>query len=300
MYEKFFGLETLPFCITPNPQFFCELNGHREALKTLIFSVKSGEGFIKIVGEVGAGKTLLSRKLLENLGEEYVTAYIPNPDLSPLELRKAVAREIHLDPTLSHDQHELLTAINQHLIQLYKEGKKVILIIDEAQALSDESLETVRLLTNFETQNQKLLQVVLFGQPELEKRINEKRFRQLKQRITFSYILPLMNKQDLHHYLAHRLSIAGNKQPEVFNKKAKKLLYKASRGIPRIINVLSHKALLIAYGQGERLVNKKIMSIAIADTESALKISKWSIIISSLLGISVSALLLFVIYSLTN
>ncbi|TAK74638.1 MAG: AAA family ATPase, partial [Gammaproteobacteria bacterium] len=197
MYQDFFQLEALPFSLTPNPSFFCQLKGHQEALNTLQFCIHSDEGFIKIIGEVGSGKTLLCRKLLENLESEYITAYIPNPDLTPLELRKAFAREIGLDPSLSHDQHELLTVIYQHLISLYAAGKKVILLIDEAQALSDDSLETVRLLTNLETQHSKLLQVVLFGQPELDERLNKPHLRQLKQRITFSYRLPLMNRDDL-------------------------------------------------------------------------------------------------------
>src|SRR5579883_2403763 len=138
MYREFFQLETLPFSLTPNPSFFCQLKGHQEALQTLQFCIHSNEGFIKIVGEVGSGKTLLCRKLLESLDEKFITAYIPNPDLTPLELRKAFVRELGLDPARWQDQHELLTAIYQHLISLYAAGKKVVLLIDEAQALSDE------------------------------------------------------------------------------------------------------------------------------------------------------------------
>lgn len=267
MYETFFKLQTLPFSLTPNPHFFCELKGHREAFSTLLFCVQSGEGFIKIVGEVGSGKTLLCRKLLGQLDDSYITAYIPNPDLSPLELRKAFAREIGLDPTQSHDQHELLTAIYAHLIELHAKGKKVVLLIDEAQALTDESLETVRLLTNLETENSKLLQVVLFGQPELDDHINKQHLRQLKQRITFSYSLPLMNKEDMDVYLNHRLSVAGYTHGNLFTKKAKKLLYRASRGIPRLVNILSHKALLAAYGRGTHQIDHKSMRLAIDDTE---------------------------------
>lgn len=270
MYEQFFDLDTLPFNLTPNPNFFCQLKGHQEALTTLQFCIRNGEGFIKIVGEVGSGKTLLCRKLLESLDDNYVTAYIPNPDLTPVELRKAFARELGLDPTLWHDQHELLTAIYQHLITLHGAGKKVVLLIDESQALSDESLETVRLLTNLETENTKLIQVVLFGQPELDDRINLPKFRQLKQRITFSYNLPLMNREDLDVYLYHRLAVAGYTQGSLFTKKARNVLFHASRGIPRIVNILSHKALLVAYGRGNKQIDHRAMRVAVRDTESAM------------------------------
>lgn len=268
MYQDFFQLQTLPFSLTPNPSFFCELKGHREALNTLLFSLQSGEGFIKIVGEVGSGKTLLCRKLLEHLDNSYITAYIPNPDLSPIELRKAFARELGLDPTQSHDQHELLNTIYHHLIEQHANGKKVVLLIDEAQALSDESLETVRLLTNLETENSKLLQVVLFGQPELDQRIKKQHLRQLNQRISFSYMLPLMTKDDLNIYINHRLSVAGYTHGNLFTNESKKLLYRASNGIPRIVNILSHKAMLAAYGRGNHQIDRKSMRLAIQDTDA--------------------------------
>ncbi len=267
MYQDFFKFTTLPFSLTPNPHFFCQLKGHQEALNTLEFCINSGEGFIKIIGEVGSGKPFLCRKMLETLGEHYVSTYIPNPDLTPLEIRKAFARELGLNPTQWQDQHELLTAIYQHLIELHRQNKKVILIIDEAQALSDESLETIRLLTNLETENTKLLQVALFAQPELDQRLSQEKFRQLKQRISFSYSLPLMNREDLETYLHHRLATAGHTHGNLFTKKAKKLLFNASKGIPRIVNILSHKALLVAYGQGEQQINHRAMKIAIKDTE---------------------------------
>lgn len=276
MYENFFQLSSMPFNLTPNPTFFCQLKGHQEALNILQFCIKSGEGFIKIVGEVGSGKTLLCRKLLENLDDQYVTAYIPNPDLSPVEIRKAFARELGLDPAGWHDQHELLTAIYQHLIAQHAAGKKVILLVDEAQALSDESLETVRLLTNLETENSKLLQVVLFGQPELNDRLNKPHLRQLKQRITFAYNLPLMNREDLDIYLFHRLRVAGCLHSNLFTKKARNILHQASHGIPRIVNILSHKAMLVAYGRGNNQIDHKIMHLAVKDTDVAIKFKRYA------------------------
>lgn len=300
MYQEFFQLKTLPFNLTPNPNFFCELKGHQEALTTLQFCIRAGEGFIKIVGEVGAGKTLLCRKLLESLDSNHVTAYIPNPDLNPVELRKAFARELGLDPSQSHDQHELLTVISHHLISLHASGKKVVLLVDEAQALSDESLETVRLLTNLETENSKLLQVVLFGQPELDERLNQPHFRQLKQRITFSYSLPLMNREDLDVYLHHRLAIAGYTYNNLFTKKARNLLFHASQGIPRIVNIISHKALLVAYGRGEKQIDYQAMRLAIDDTEAAVlahaKSHLWWLIVGIVL-MCFSAIILLTLFS---
>jgi MSHA biogenesis protein MshM len=268
MYLEHFNFKELPFTITPNLGFFCLLKGHQQALNTLLFSIRSGEGFIKLTGEVGTGKTLLCRKILDSLNADYVTAYIPNPDLNPIELRKALARELGLDPAKLHDQHELLTVINNRLLELHAAGKRTILLIDEAQALSPESLETVRLLTNLETESAKLLQVVLFAQPELDQRLNQANFRQLKQRISFSYSLPVMSRDDLDTYLFHRLATAGYSYGTLFTEKARDTLFRASQGIPRLVNILCHKALLAAYGKGEQLVTKKSMRLAIQDTEA--------------------------------
>lgn len=298
MYQDFFQFETLPFSLTPNINFFCQLKGHKEAYDTLDFCITSGEGFIKIIGEVGSGKTLLCRKLIDSLDDKFITAYVPNPDLSPIEIRKAVAREFGLDPANLHDQHELLTAVYQHLIKLHAEGKRAVLLVDEAQALTDEGLETVRLLTNLETENTKLLQVVLFGQPELDERLNKPHLRQLKQRITFSYRLPLLNRDDLDTYLYHRLTVAGYAQGQLFTKKARNMLFKASQGIPRIVNVLSHKSLLVAYGRGQKLIDHKLMRVAIADTGSALQKRNWKKWLMS--GVLISAALLVIIVILDS
>lgn len=294
MYLEHFKFKELPFSLTPNVEFFCGLRGHQEALTTLLFSLKSGEGFIKIVGEVGAGKTLLCRKLLDSLGPEFVTAYLPNPDLQPSELRRAVAREIGALPTLLQDQHELHTLINDRLVQLFEMGKRTVLLIDEAQALSSESLETVRLLTNFETSKTKLLQVVLFGQPELDERLNQPELRQLKQRISFSCYLPALSRDELDTYLFHRLLIAGYTSSNLFSRRARNMLYRASRGIPRMVNILCHKALLSAYGNGKPIITYKTMLLAIKDTEAAFKSSKAFLLTSVLtLGLVVAFVLWF-------
>lgn len=298
MYQEFFQFQTLPFSLTPNPNFFCQLKGHQDALNTLQFCITSGEGFIKIIGEVGSGKTLLSRKLIESLDDIYITAYIPNPDLSPVEIRRAFARELGLDPASLPDQHELLSTIYQKLMSLHAEGKRVILIIDEAQALSDEGLETVRLLTNLETNHTKLLQVILFAQPELDERLNKPHLRQLKQRITFSFRLPLMNRDDLDTYLYHRLAVAGYSHGQLFTKKARNLLFKASQGVPRIVNVLSHKSLLVAYGKGLKQIDHQSVRIAVDDTHAS-ESKKWLRYIKMALALLfILTLLIFVIDSI--
>jgi MSHA biogenesis protein MshM len=270
MYLDHFKMKELPFTITPNTDFFCLLKGHQEALNTLLFSLRSGEGFIKIIGEVGSGKTLLCRKVLESLTPEYLTAYIPNPDLNPIELRKALARELGIDTSEMQDQHELFGLINQRLLSLHAEGKHVVLLIDEAQALPTESLETLRLFTNLETKTRKLIQVVLFAQPELDTILQQSSFRQLKQRISFSYYLPLMNRDDLDNYLFHRLAKAGCTLGSLFSRKSRDLLFKASLGVPRLVNILCHKALMAAYGKGDTQVDRDCMRLAIKDSELSL------------------------------
>jgi MSHA biogenesis protein MshM len=266
MYLEHFKFKELPFTITPNIGFFCHLKGHQEALNTVLFSLYSGEGFIKIIGEVGTGKTLLCRKLLDSLEGDFVTAYIHNPDLNSIELRRALARELGIELVTLPDQHELLTLINNRLLALNAAGKQVVLLIDEAQAIPPESLETLRLLTNLETETTKLLQVVLFGQPELDERLNQPNFRQFKQRIGFSYYLPMMTREELDSYLFHRLATAGYTYGMLFTNKARKILFRASQGVPRIVNILCHKALLAAYGQGKQKITHKIMRLAVMDS----------------------------------
>ncbi len=296
MYLEHFKFNELPFTITPNIGFFCHLKGHQEALNTLLFSLRSGEGFIKIIGEVGSGKTLLCRKLLDTLDENFVTAYLPNPDLSPLELRKAFARELGIEASALQDQHEILSVINNQLLSLHAAGKHVVFLIDEAQAMPPESLEALRLLTNLETEKTKLLQVVLFGQPELDERLNQPNFRQLKQRFSFSYYLPLMSREDLDSYLFHRLSTAGYTLGSLFTKKSRDILYRASHGVPRIVNILCHKSLLAAYGKGEPKVTHREMRTAIQDTDVAVSSNKYLISVIGGLVVLIIATLAFYIY----
>lgn len=268
MYLEHFKLNQAPFSLTPNTDFYCELPTHQDALAVLTLSLKEGEGFIKIVGEVGTGKTLICRMLLKQLSDDYVVAYIPNPDLDSDGLRRAVALELGVKNHEKAAPHELLEFIKKRLLALHEQGKRPVLIIDEAQALPDECLEAVRLLTNLETEKQKLLQVVLFGQPELDIKLRQSRLRQLRQRITFSYQLKPLAKGQVDAYICHRLAMAGYTYGSIFTKSARRKLIAASGGLPRLLNVLCHKSLLVAYGQGKKVVDKKAMKRAIKDTEN--------------------------------
>ncbi|MCF2947371.1 AAA family ATPase [Paraglaciecola aquimarina] len=280
MYLYHFGIKELPFTLTPNTSYFFGLPSHKEAIQVLLTALTTGEGFIKVTGEVGTGKTLICRKLLNDLPDPFVAAYIPNPYLTPTELRRAVANELNVVLTDHADQQEFTQRIQQRLIQISQENKCVVLIIDEAQALPTESIEALRLITNLETETRKLIQVVLFGQPELNQKLALPELRQLKQRITFAYTLQLMDSDQVFQYVKHRMKVAGYKGAEVFNQQCCKILFKASKGTPRIVNVLCHKALMLAYGEGKQQVSVHNLKLAIKDTEAATPASKHTLTIS--------------------
>jgi MSHA biogenesis protein MshM len=287
MYRAFFGLQQIPFSLTPDTDFFYAFASHQEAFNTLWLALRSGEGFIKITGEVGTGKTLLCRKLLDSLDAGYVTAWLPNPQLTDKALRYAVAEELGLDLPHNIGQHRLLKALQAHLIRLHAEGKKVVLLIDEAQALPEESLEAVRLLTNLETRKHKLLQVVMLGQPELDRALQRPAIRQLKQRIGFSYRLQPLDRAATEDYVLHRLRKAGYAGPPLFTRGAVRALYRASAGIPRLVNILSHKTLMLAFGKGRRRITRTLVISAIRDTEGAHRPRPfWALALLCLLGLT--------------
>jgi len=271
MYRKHFGLSELPFGITPDTSFFYACSRYQEALNTLLVAARGGEGFIKITGEVGTGKTLLCRTFLSTLRGEFYTSYIPNPYLEPRTLMMALAEELKIPQDKDVDQYHLLKAINLRLLHLAREGKRVLLCIDEAQAMPMETLEALRLLTNLETEKRKLLQIVLFGQPELDQKLAQESVRQLKQRITFHHQLSPLNQEDLAHYIEHRLHVAGYKGGRLFHEAAERELYQASTGVPRLVNILAHKALLVAYGEGGHEVAARHVKAAATDTPAASK-----------------------------
>lgn len=267
MYLQHFGLAETPFSLTPNTEFFFGLAPHVEALQVLQTALQTGEGFIKVTGEVGTGKTLICRKLINELPKRFHCAYLPNPYLSPAELRWAVALELGLKYSADIDQMQLTGLIQQQLLALCAHGHSIVLVLDEAQALPDESLEALRLFTNLETESRKLLQVVLFAQPELDQRLSLHNFRQLRQRITFSYSLRPLTLGEAEAYVQHRLSVAGRVGKPLFTPRDTRLLAKASKGIPRLINILAHKALLLSFGEGAHQVEYRHVKAAIVDTE---------------------------------
>ena len=267
MYLQHFGLREMPFSLTPNTHFFLNVGSHHEAMNLLLVGLENAAGFIKVVGEVGTGKTLLCRQLLNCLGDNYVTAYIPNPHLTPAGMRVALAEELGLTVHRNAGQHKILALLSERLVELARDDKLVVVIIDEAQAMPEDTVEALRLLTNLETETQKLLQVVLFGQPELDTLLDRPSLRQLKQRITFSYTLSPLDEAGLDRYVSHRLSEAGYNGEQIFTKKALKTLFKASRGIPRLVNILCHKSLMVAYGQGRQRVELEAVQRACDDTD---------------------------------
>jgi MSHA biogenesis protein MshM len=269
MYATHFGLRELPFGITPDTSYFFGSPHSQEALNTLLVAARNGEGFIKITGEVGTGKTLLCRKFMATLGDDFVTAYIPNPYLEPRTLMLALADELEIVLDKDVDQHQLLKAITHRLLELAGQDRKVLLCLDEAQAIPVESLEALRLLTNLETEKRKLLQIVLFGQPELNRKLELESIRQLAQRITFHYHLGPLSRDDLDYYVAHRLRVAGFTGARLFSRRAISKLYAASGGVPRLVNILSHKAMMLSFGQGKHRVDGTHVTSAARDTVSS-------------------------------
>ncbi|ALO36071.1 AAA family ATPase [Colwellia sp. MT41] len=293
MYLYHFGLGELPFTLTPNTNFYLPLAPHNEALAVIFTALKTGEGFIKVVGEVGTGKTLLCRKLLNEIPEHFITAYIPNPYLNPDELRRAVAVELGVKQAQRMSLQLLTQRIQTRLLELHSQGHSVVLILDEAQALPEDSLEALRLFTNLETETRKLLQVVLFAQPELDQRLAKTEFRQLRQRITFSYKLRPMNANEVQQYIQHRLVVAGYKGAELFPVAICKKISRVSQGIPRLVNVLCHKMLMLAYGQGHYKMTVKLLQAAVKDTESIDVKSKKNVLAFSCLALSAALIVAY-------
>ena len=269
MYLKHFGLSELPFGITPDTSFIYSVHYHQEALNTLLLALNQGEGFVKISGEVGTGKTLLCRRLLQTLDESWVSAYLPNPNLEAGTLLLALAEELGVKDAAGLDQYHLVRRINLALLGHARAKKRVIVCIDEAQAMPVETLEALRLLSNLETEKRKLLQIVLFGQPELDEKLHRPELRQLLQRIAFHYRLGGLKKGEIENYVAHRLRVAGYRGDGLFTPAALRVLYRASGGTPRLINILAHKSLLAVFGEGRHMVKARHVRLARKDTEGA-------------------------------
>ena len=278
IYLRHFGLREAPFSITPDPSFFYAHEGAQAALNTLLVALRSGEGFLKIVGEVGCGKTVLCRRLLHELRHDCVTAYVPNPDLGPRDLLLALAVELGLSLPASASRHRLQSGLQRCLLEHAALGRRVVVLIDEAQAMPIRTIESLRLLSNLETEKRKLLQMVLFGQPEIDARLARAEVRQLLQRISFSEYLGPMPPVHVPAYLRHRVRVAAHDAqavPELFDIQARQAIAHASAGIPRVINLLAHKGLLLAFGEDRMQVTAGHVKLAAADTGGAAVDQTW-------------------------
>ncbi len=265
MYLRHFGLTHEPFGLTPDTACFFATPTHQEALNVVLLGLRLGSGFIKITGEIGLGKTLLCRRLLNALGGTYVTAYLPHPEITPAELRRSLARELGSPERLLWRTDT--GALQNLLLHHARHGRTTVLFVDEAQRAPRETFEYVRLLTNLETETTKLLQVVLFGQPELDRRLARSDLRQLAQRVVHAYRLRPLGPAETEAYLAHRLAQAGDGE-RIFPPAARRAVAASTRGVPRLINVCAHKALLVAYGAGASSVTPAHVRAAVHDTES--------------------------------
>ena len=276
MYASFFGLNEKPFSITPDPRYLFLSERHGEALAHLVYGVTESGGFIQLTGEVGTGKTTLVRTLLLNrMPDNADVAVVLNPQLSVVEFLATICEELHIDVVHNRGSIKALTdALNRHLLGAHAEGRRTILVVDEAQNLSPAVLEQVRLLTNLETAKQKLLQIILIGQPELRDLLARNDLRQLAQRITGRYHLEPLSRDETAQYIEHRLKVAGA-LGEVFDSGAKKEVYRLSQGVPRLINVICDRALLGAYSRESRRVNASLVRQAAGEISGKLLYSPW-------------------------
>lgn len=274
MYIQHFGLAQYPFSLTPNTRYFLKLPSHQRAFDLIIKALQDESCFTKITGEVGTGKTMLCRKVLnalEVLKDSYVTAFIPNPVLDAEGIMSAVASELNLDPDPAANYYNLVKLVSEELIRLSREGKTTVLFIDEAQAMPEEALEAIRLLTTIETDREcpAPLRVILFGQPELDALLDRPALNQLSRDLHITAQLTSLDRDGVAAYLAHRLMKAGYNGATPFSEKAIDALYRSSKGVPRLINILAHKALMVGFGRGDHALTDEHIELAVDDTESA-------------------------------
>jgi general secretion pathway protein A len=302
MYASFFGLRQEPFSIAPDPRYLFMSERHREALAHLLYGVRSGGGFVLLTGEIGAGKTTVCRCFLEQVPKRCNVAYIFNPKLTVTELLKTVCEEFRIPhPLMRADGRpetvkDYLDPINEFLLRTHAVGQNNVLIIDEAQNLSTDVLEQLRLLTNLETNERKLLQIILIGQPELRSMLCQPELEQLAQRVIARYHLQALSPRETLVYIRHRLGVAGLKGALPFDKRAAQLVHRLSRGVPRRINLLCDRALLGAYAAGRRRVDRETVNKAAAEVfdQSELVVSsavrrKQSLVLACILGLLIGA-----------
>jgi MSHA biogenesis protein MshM len=281
MYLPHFGLREAPFSLTPDVDFTYLAQPYQSALNVLLLALDSGEGFMKVTGEVGTGKTLLCRTLLKRLPANTVSAYVPNPRLTPRDMLRTLSNDLELPVDRQSDEHDLYSAVEAQLLALASRDKRVVLCIDEAQALPPATLESLRLLSNIETGKQKLIQIVMFGQPEFDDMLAHPRLRSLASRMSFSARLSALSPADCASYLRHRMTVAGWCGPDVFSAGARQLVWLGSGGVPRRANVLAHKCLMLAYGRGLHRVDTGMAWCALKDDKGLLR-TAWPVLATML------------------
>jgi len=267
MYLEHFGLQRQPFKITPDTSMFYTGNKRGAALEALKYAILSGEGIIKVVGEVGSGKTMLCRMLEVELDENVEVVYIANPSLSPENILHVIAFELKLDITSESSKLEVMQALQNHLLAKHADNKQVVVFVEEAQSMPIETLEEIRLLSNLETNDYKLLQMVLFGQPELDEKLRQPSIRQLKERITHNFYLDPFPPDDVYEYLNFRMRAVGYRGPDLFSHKMANNIERKSNGLTRRINILADKALLAAFSDGGHNISSKHINLAAKDSD---------------------------------
>ncbi|MFQ5659979.1 MAG: ExeA family protein [Gammaproteobacteria bacterium] len=267
MYYDYFGLKQPPFRITPDTNLFFPGGNRGAILEALVYAVVSGEGIIKVAGEVGSGKTMLCRMLQEELPETVEIVYLANPSLSPQNILHAIAFELKLPVQSNSSRLQVMNKLHNYLLQKHSSGQQVVVFVEEAQSMPIATLEEIRLLSNLETQQNKLLQIILFGQPELDQMIGQREIRQLKERITYSFQLNPFKINEIKDYLNARLRACGYRSVEIFNKSAVKEIKRFSNGLVRRINILADKSMLAAYATGTNRVTAKHVRQAARDSE---------------------------------
>ncbi len=267
MYYTFFGLQQPPFRITPDTEFFFEGANRGSVLEALIYAISQGEGIVKVTGEVGSGKTMLCRVLQHRLGTSVDIVYLANPNVSPEDILHAIAFELQLPVTREASRLEVMHALQQFLVQRHAENRQVVVFVEESQGMPIPTLEEIRLLSNLETDRHKLLQIVLFGQPELDENLRQNNIRQLRERITHSFYLSPLSAAEIASYLAFRLHAAGYRGPELFSKRVIAYIEKASGGLTRRVNIIADKALLAAFADNTHDISLKHVRNAVEDSE---------------------------------
>lgn len=295
MYYEFFGLTQAPFRITPNTDFFFGGGNRGPILEALIYAVSNGEGIIKVSGEVGSGKTMLCNMLMERLADNVETVYLANPSVSPDEILHAIAFELQLGIDRQATRLEVMQALQEYLLKRHAEGKRVVVFVEESQGMPIATLEEIRLLSNLETRNDKLLQIVLFGQPELDENLRQPNIRQLRERITHSFGLAPLTVNEVREYLMFRLRAAGYRGPDLFSTKIVNMIARAPGGLTRRVNLIADKALLAAFSENTHTLKPRHIEAALRDSEFShvavrgAPALRWTWLLAALGGVALGA-----------